>query len=288
MNYKKLDKILKALDKYVLFFIAFRVGKDILSSSEKENLKKTGIDYDKIPSSMSTVENVFKFGIISSYIEENAIKKISLDKLNKVINSKKILTLTNVEKDAITGLKTKMYYDIKKENEKIKRYFTDSFMDIKTVENLTEKTIKERKGVNYLSKMFENHYKNFEKDFDAIAQYNLHGAFEHGRVIGIKKQYGGKHLIFKDVYPFACKDCQRLFLTNGIGSDPILFSLDELLANGSNIGLKREDWKPTINAVHPYCNCTTNRVPYNFSKEEYEKGEWEFDYSIRNFKKIEK
>lgn len=52
-----------------------------------------------------------------------------------------------------------------------------------------------------------------------------------------------------------CKHCIRLYLTDGIGSEPRLFSYEELAANSTNVGRNVNDWKPTIYATHPYCRC---------------------------------
>lgn len=51
-----------------------------------------------------------------------------------------------------------------------------------------------------------------------------------------------------------CRHCIRLYLTAGIGSEPKLFTAEELIGNGTNIGRRVADWKPTIiTAVHPFC-----------------------------------
>ena len=41
-------------------------------------------------------------------------------------------------------------------------------------------------------------------------------------------------------------------------SEPIVYKLDDIIANGNNIGRKAADYLPTIPPVHPYCRCTIN------------------------------
>ncbi len=47
-----------------------------------------------------------------------------------------------------------------------------------------------------------------------------------------------------------CPDCRRLFLEDGA---PRVFPLSELRANGTNVGVKRANWKPVLGPVHPWC-----------------------------------
>lgn len=57
-----------------------------------------------------------------------------------------------------------------------------------------------------------------------------------------------------------CRFCINLYLTSGIGSEPKLFKVSELMANGTNIGRKTKDWKPTLLLpVHPNCRCLARR-----------------------------
>ena len=68
-------------------------------------------------------------------------------------------------------------------------------------------------------------------------------------------------VIYFDVQPDACESCVRAYLTNGRGSAPKRFSIEELLHNGTNEGVQRSRWRPVAGAMHPNCRCTM-RVEY--------------------------
>lgn len=68
----------------------------------------------------------------------------------------------------------------------------------------------------------------------------------------------------KCVWTGNCRHCIKLYLTNGIGSQPIVFKLADLQANGDNIGLKVADWKATVGSIHPWCRCTLQYLPKGF------------------------
>ena len=92
----------------------------------------------------------------------------------------------------------------------------------------------------------------------------MHEAFDNGRAVQIKQLYGKDAEVYKDVYPGGCPVCRRLYLISGeIGTEPIVFKLSTLLANGTNIGVKQANAKPVIGATHPYCRCTLNVKPPN-------------------------
>lgn len=64
--------------------------------------------------------------------------------------------------------------------------------------------------------------------------------------------------VFRTPRPDACKHCVRLYTQGGT---PIIFHLDELEANGTNVGRKVADWRPVVGATHPWCGCTLHRLP---------------------------
>lgn len=63
---------------------------------------------------------------------------------------------------------------------------------------------------------------------------------------------------YKIPRPDACKHCLRLHLQGGA---PRLFFLDELEANGNNVGRSVADWLPGVGPAHPYCACALVRLP---------------------------
>ena len=89
----------------------------------------------------------------------------------------------------------------------------------------------------------------------------MHTAYEEGRAANIEYELGKDAIVYKDVYPGACRHCIRLYLTNGFGSQPRLFKLSALRANGTNIGRKPVDWLAVLGPIHPWCRCTLNKLP---------------------------
>lgn len=71
---------------------------------------------------------------------------------------------------------------------------------------------------------------------------------------------GADTRVFKRPAPNACPVCKKLFLEKGTNK-PIVFKLSDLVANGTNYGLKQKDWKPVVGTVHPNCMCPLSVLP---------------------------
>lgn len=84
------------------------------------------------------------------------------------------------------------------------------------------------------------------------------------------KKYGSDAEVYFDVYEGACKRCKELLLKDpeDANSEPIVFKLKDVIANGNNIGRKSADWKATISPIHPYCRCTLNYKKPGFAWNE--------------------
>lgn len=99
---------------------------------------------------------------------------------------------------------------------------------------------------------------NWTRDWQRIATTESNNAIQEGTAGTIEQRHGADVLVSKMPRPDACPDCRRLYTRGG---EPIIFKLSELRANGSNVGRRKADWKPTIEAIHPWCGCMLVRVP---------------------------
>jgi hypothetical protein len=72
-----------------------------------------------------------------------------------------------------------------------------------------------------------------------------------------------------------CRHCIKAYLTNGIGSQPKIFKLSTLEANGTNVGKKVNDWLPVVGGMHPYCRCNLHKL---LSGQEWDEEKKEFRF----------
>lgn len=130
------------------------------------------------------------------------------------------------------------------------------------VEIIRDKTAanrQRRETVDQLKSALGHAVGNWTRDWQRIATSESNDAIQEGVAATIHRRHGGDALVSKIPRPDACPDCKRLYLDDE--GNPRIFLLDELRANGSNVGRPRAQWKPVIGSTHPWCGCMLVRVP---------------------------
>jgi hypothetical protein len=100
---------------------------------------------------------------------------------------------------------------------------------------------------------------DWSRNWDRIATTELQGAYNEGVVVEAIRFGGPEVRIARIPEPGACEACRGAFL-DGEGR-PRIFTAEELINNGTNVGRKRADWQPTLWPQHPNCACDTQEVP---------------------------
>src|ERR1700748_1905844 len=261
LTQNQIQEILDIIDVHQVKFLAEQVGSDILSSSDFDKLKEFGIDVDKL-SKTGIVDNAFKFGVLSTSLEEAKLKKLSYDQFLKFMKEGKGIPLSKEERFALNNVKQRTYSDIKGLGNKISKDFQTILIESsqtqrkkyeKIIQETSARNIIDRGSISNMVSELGHKTNDWTRDFGRISDYVLHDAFDNGRLENIKSQFGGDAEVYKQVYPGACKYCINLYLTNGIGSEPIVFKVNDLIANGSNIGRKTSEWKAVCGCTHPFC-----------------------------------
>lgn len=273
----QIQEVLGIIDYYQVQFLAEQVGSNVLSSSDFDVLKEHGVDIDKL-SKTGVVDNAFKFGVLSTSLEEAKLKKLSYDQFLKFLKEGKGIPLSKEERFALNNVKQRSYSDIKGLGNKISKDFQTLLIENsqtqrkkyeKIIQDTAAKNVIDRESISNMVSELGHKTNDWTRDFGRISDYVLHDAFDNGRIENIKSQFGDEAEVYKSVYAGACKYCIRLYLTDGIGSEPIVFKVNDLIANGSNIGRKASEWLAVVGCTHCFCRCTIHRKPegYNWNVE---------------------
>lgn len=134
--------------------------------------------------------------------------------------------------------------------------------------------------LRYIVSINKNKYvKNIKNYFNVLNDWSGEvGCLELSDNFTLLIRRSGKH-----IWTGNCRHCIAAYLTNGIGSQPKIFKLSELQENGTNIGKKVNDWKPTIYGLHPFCRCTLHKLLPGQVWDD-EKGEFTFKVSGESVK----
>lgn len=265
----QIDEVLKIINFNHVNFISEQVGSEVLASSDIELLKEFGIDVESLPK-YGAIDNAFKFGVLSNSLAEAKLQKLSYEHFKDFLKQGNGIPLSKQERFALNNVKHRTYSDIKGLGNKIQKDFQTTLIEQsysnrkkyeKIIQDSSAKNIIIRGSIKDLVSELGHKTNDWTRDFGRISDYVMHDAFDNGRAENIKSNFGDQAAVYKEVYEGACKYCIKLYLTAGIGSEPIVFSVIELIENGTNIGRKPIDWLPVVGCTHPFCRCTIHRKP---------------------------
>ena len=285
----QINDILGILRKNKLVFIAEQLGLNFLSQQDKDILVAAGIDLSKYTNKSGIIEHAFMFGLLADALGDDRAKKLNYAQFKKFIKSGNFIPLTKDEKFALEQLKLRAYTDLNSLGNRIASGTANVIIRAnQTQQNNLQEIVKEKAqdAVKYrwsarkLASELGHATQDWERDWLRIAYYLLHEAYNTGRAKSIKKQYGEDAEIYFEVLNGACKRCRELYLTDpdDENSQPKIFKLKDIVANGNNIGRKVDEWLPTLAPIHPYCRCTCRHHDPNT----------EWDAETLSFSKIKK
>ena len=277
---QQIAELFDILDTFSLKFAVQNVSDQYLTPAEKKRLTEAGINPKTIT---PTFDNAFKYGMISEALGDDA-KSVDFATLKRRLRTKQFLPLDYREKQALDSLKYQAYNEIRGLGNKINMDTQRIQVEVdraqrlqyeKVIRDAAKKAIIDRQSVKQMASEIGHKTQDWARDLDRISDFIMHNAHDMGRAMQIKRAHGQNAEVYKHVFDQACSTCVKLYLTSGMGSQPRVFKVDELIANGSNIGRKQKDWKPVIGATHPWCRCQLESLP---------KGEWEWDAENQRFK----
>jgi hypothetical protein len=270
LSIQQTQELLKIIDKNQLTLIASELGEDFLTNQDKQLLLSYGINPLGLYSpELSSITTAFHFGMLSEALGAMQAKKVTYPEIKEYVKAGKYLPVSNIQKQAVQNVKLQTFASVKTLSGRI---FTDVNNALVTqlaqqqflVDELKQ-GIEQRKLVSQIVSEIGHKTGDWGRNFDRIIITASQDAFEHGRAAEIeRKSIDSDPLVYKQPKQGACKHCIRLYLTNGVGSEPIIFKLSVLRSNGSNIGRKVDEWKATIDAIHPHCRCALQEVPKGY------------------------
>ena len=285
---KQLAELKEIVDNQILKFSTTHISTEYLTPQEIITLRKMGVDPKTIK---PTVDDAFRFGMISAAAGKGKAKDLTFAKVKRALRTKSFLPLDTRELAVLDSMKYQAYHEIRGLGNKLNQDLGRMQVEVdkkqrakyeKVIRDAAEETVVNRGSVKDMASLIGHKTGDWARDLDRIADYVLHDAHDHGRAVQIKKMSkdddptGEQVKCYKYVLDQACKTCVDLYLTDGVGSAPKQFFVDELLANGSNIGRKKADWKPVVGSTHPWCRCEMESLGV---------GSFTFDAKRNRFKK---
>lgn len=131
---------------------------------------------------------------------------------------------------------------------------------LQLVRDLVANAVESHRDPAQLARELADATGDYAHNWSRIAETELQAVFNEGCVIGAIQVYGAEARIARVPESDACEDCKRVF-TDGETGRPIVWPVKDLIANGVNVGRKRDQWLASVYPCHPRCKCGTITVP---------------------------
>jgi hypothetical protein len=291
---QQIQEITGIIDFHSSYLIFQVLGKDSLSEFDKYTLEQSGIDVGKLVEKFPPYWQGYMFGRLTGQLNNYQSGQIDYSDFLKYIKTGQYFPLTRREKEEYEIAKQKSYGHIKGLGDRIKNNVNDIITEEsikrrqeyeKVIKDEIQRGVVERKSIQSVISEIGHKTGEWNRDWGRIVDTEMQSIFNKGRSEQIRKDKGDDALVYKETYPGACRWCIKLHLTNGIGSQPRLFTIPQLESNGDNIGKKVNDWKPTVYVVHPFCRCHLTYLPKGYVWDEEKKS---FDVPKEYKQKIER
>lgn len=272
LSVQETQELLRIIDKNQLAVIGSELGSEFLTDYDRQLLNSYGVDPDTLYSpELSSLNTSFHFGMLSEALGSFEASKITYGEIRQYVKEGRYLPVSERQRAALASIKMSTFSSLRSMGGNI---FSDvnNILTDKTLAGQQEFLAKElREGIDKAKTVTQIAHSIAEKtgdwgrNFDRIIETESQNAFEQGKAAAIQRRNEGKDpLVYKQPQESACKHCIRLYLTEGMGSEPFIFRLSELADNGTNVGKKVDEWKAVIGTVHPHCRCPLIEKPEGY------------------------
>lgn len=263
----QIQDIVGILQRHQLTFIAEQLGLNYLSPNDRAILTAAGVDLTKYANNQGVVQHAYLFGLLAEAIGDKRAKDMNYQQFQKFLKSGQFVPLTDEEEFVLEQVKNQSYNDISglgsriiqgTKNIIIRANLQQQNKIRKLIQKKAEDAVKYRQSAAKMASELGHATEDWERDWLRISYTVLQNAYNYGRARAIFRDHGEDAEVYFDVLKGACKHCKELYLTDpgDENSQPIIFKLKDIIANGNNIGRKVADYLPTISPVHPYCRCS--------------------------------
>ena len=224
----------------------------------------------------SYFKDAYEITRLKELIEVSKFKDMTYDKFKRFLFSNPV-PMTDTEASSINHIQQTAGQYITKQGDLLRHATEETIrnknMDFKAdvlsrvIKTPLQAGIEQRKGIGEIvSELREGSDDQF-RDWHRIAQTELQNARNHAAIDNIyavnKDKPDKEILIYKRPNPDACKVCKSVYLEKD-GVTPKVFTMSEFKKNITNYGLKTKRWMPTIETVHPWCQCEMATLPPGF------------------------
>lgn len=270
-----LAELRQAIHEHMLGYIAVGYGPDLIDSGDLQHLIETGVldaaSARELIGHGGTLADAFIAGMATQRLMDAGIRAhdITHDELLEELR-RNPLPLSDAGRQSLEWCRHGAAVHCRHLGERLIASVEGTVWahdenrrdDARHIREATTGAIAGRRGSKWLRGELGARLEAFDQDLDRIATTELQDAFNHGTAEQVAAVHGPRESVVKVPNPNACETCRKLYM--GEDGNPRVFTIEELQANGTNIGRGRRDWRPVIGTTHPWCACELRRLPPGF------------------------
>lgn len=292
LKFSQIENILNQISKNILVYIGVNLGEETLSLVDRSLLTSFGLNITGFSGTFPRYYRMYLLGRLTQLIGDKNSQNLKYLDFEKYLQKNQYQPLTSFEEIQYELARQATYSHLKNLENRVRTDVEETITSVlsrseyeKIIKKEIEVGILERKSIGEIVSKIGHRTGDWSKDLGRIVDTEMNNIFQKGRAVQIMKSNPGKDpLVYKDVYEGACRHCIHLYLTKGLGSEPRVFRLSQLIANGTNIGRKVADWRAIIGSTHPFCKCTIRHIE-DYMK--WDKKLYKFVYNKEELKKEE-
>jgi hypothetical protein len=288
LSRKQVSEIESLIADTHLSFLAELAGEDALTEEERQRLEARGM----LRHGVNLLKRAYQYGLLAGNMNEE--RPISPGEFTAFLNSSASVLSAEDQRiiDEITEHFTTHVKGISLDfQHRFQLALADADKHLRRVRHaIVRQVVSEGAAhgdsVREIALKLRKAIGDSKRDWLRVAATELHNFVQEGKASAFlrRAQEGGHDevRVFKRPRPDACAYCKLLYL-EADGITPRIFRLVDLIANGNNAGRKANrptlsgplatEWKATLDAVHPFCQCELHEIPEGYA---FENGKMKF------------
>lgn len=276
LDRNQLKEINDIIQRHIGIMLHLTVGE---IGGMETNVDQTTLARLGLPSyTKSVIDNAFVLGKLVQILKRKDLKNMTFEELK---NRADTIHLTDIERNSLEYAKQNAAQYVKGLGQRITSSVLNTISDQNQAQNLEEiergeirsrisRAVIDRESQGKVISALGHMTGDWTRDWMRLVHTELWNAKLTGEAVAIlsgqsvySQEKRGDTLVFRRPSPDACPECKKLYLRPD-GVTPRIFKLKYLIRNGTNVGRKRQDWRPVVQSTHPNCACTLSVIPDGF------------------------
>lgn len=269
IDQQTLQLIDSIVDRYMDAMIVYAAGKSAVGQDRLRTLARwnllAGIEDESLIDRAYWVGRLRQIGVMDGSDDPHDLSLQAIKELRARLEQ----TMTVAEKEGLFLARRMIARELSKHKETVKGIISDLILTGNyQFRNATasphaalEEALLRRESVAKIAIALRDKTVDIYRDWRRVAVTELTNTMNAGAADQMTTQ--NKGLTSDQIYVYkaipldtnTCAQCIRLYL-EADKATPKVYPLSELIANGTNKGLKQADWKAVVGATHPNCRGT--------------------------------